>query len=338
MESGLRVSERSEVLPDAFDFLRLSDGLCHYRVEGPCDGPTILLIHGATVPAWEFDRLVPFLTNAGYRTLRPDLFGHGYSDRPRAIYEITLFVRQLSELLDALGINEPVYLLGHSLGAAVGALLAGRQPERFASLILAAPLLSYTDNMKAVRLLECPLLGELLMPVYVVPMLVRRRTRRYQAIEDGRFVAKFTSQLRKPGFGRALLSLFRSGSLADQSECYRTLKRQARPILMLRGSEDTIVTSSQIDVIRALIPRVIHREVEGTGHAFLLTHPEKVAPILIDFLEQHQRANTAGSDLNPGRRWSGGPGAGRNRAEEAVVSCAGPGVEGSTRRVSRVLT
>ena len=89
-------------LPDASDFLPLSDGLCHYRVDGPCDGPVVLLIHGATVPAWEFDRLAPFLTSAGYRAIRADLFGHGYSDRPRVKYGLDLFVRQLSELLDSL--------------------------------------------------------------------------------------------------------------------------------------------------------------------------------------------------------------------------------------------
>jgi pimeloyl-ACP methyl ester carboxylesterase len=280
----LPVSDLSRTFADAFDFMRLSDGLCHYRVDGPCDGPVVLLIHGATVPAWEFDRLAPFLTSAGYRAIRADLFGHGYSDRPRVKYELALFVRQLSELLDALKISAPVHLLGHSLGAAIGACMAGREPGRFRSLVLAAPLLSYTDNAKVVRLLECPLLGELLIRAYVLPMLVRRRTRRYRDIEDGRFVEKFKSQLRKPGFGRALLSLVRSGALRDQSECYGALNGQTHPVLLLRGTEDTIVTPKQIDVIRDLVPRAIYRDLAGAGHAFLLINPEEIAPILIDFL------------------------------------------------------
>jgi pimeloyl-ACP methyl ester carboxylesterase len=282
----------SSNLPDSFDFLRLSDGLCHYRVDGPSKGPVILLIHGATVPAWELDRLVPFLTAAGYRTLRADLFGHGYSDRPRVKYELALFVRQLSELLDALHVTKPVHLIGHSLGAAVGACLAARQPSRFSRLVLAAPLLGYTGNMKAARLLEIPLLGELLIPTYVLPMLVRRRTRRYRAIEDGRFVGKFKSQLRKPGFGRALLSLIRSGTLGDQSECYRALARHTHPILVLRGADDGIVTPRQIDVILDLAPRAVFRELGGTAHAFLLTHPEMVAPLIVDFFGESSMPHT----------------------------------------------
>jgi len=88
--------------------MSLSDGVCHYPVDGPSYGPAVLLIHGATVPAWELDRLVPFLTGAGYRTSRADLLGHGYSDRPRLKYELALFVRQLSQRPHGLRINEPV--------------------------------------------------------------------------------------------------------------------------------------------------------------------------------------------------------------------------------------
>ena len=78
----------------------VTDGHCHYWEDGPEDGPCILLIHGATVPAWEFDRLVPFLTREGYRVLRVDLFGHGGSDRPRTRYDYDLFARQIIDFLD----------------------------------------------------------------------------------------------------------------------------------------------------------------------------------------------------------------------------------------------
>lgn len=269
---------------DADQFVSLSHGLCHYRIDGPQDGAVILLIHGATVPGWQFDRLVPHLTDAGFRTIRADLYGHGYSDRPRVSYAHGLFVRQLIELLDALAIAAPVHVLGLSLGAAVGARLVCRQPERFANVVLAAPLVDFTGRSPATRLLDYPVLGECLIPTYVLPMLIRRRTRRYRAIEDGRFVQKFRRQLRKPGYGRALLSLFRSGSLGDQRDCYAALQRQSHPVLVLRGDGDIIVTPGQIALVRALMPRAECRELRGTGHSFVLTHPEQVAPAVIGFL------------------------------------------------------
>ena len=284
------MSRRPPVLPDTHEFVRLSDGRCHYRVDGSGEAGTVLLIHGATVPAWEFDRLVPFLVAAGYRTLRADLYGHGWSDRPRAVYGHDMFVRQMTELLDAVPGDEPVHVLGHSLGAAIGARLACREPDRVASLVLAAPLLDFTVQARATRLLRVPLLGETLVPLYVLPMLVRRRTLRYRDIEDGRFVGMFRDQLRLPGYGRALLSLFRSGALGDQSDCYAALADAARPVLLLRGVDDAILPPAQVAAIRRLVPQARHLELAGTAHSFIITHPEKVAPPVLEFLA------TAGRD------------------------------------------
>lgn len=271
-------------LPASHEYVDLSRGACHYRIDGPPGRPTVLLIHGATVPAWEFDRLVPLLLDAGLRTVRADLYGHGYSARPRVAYDHALFVEQQLELLDALEQHAPVHVLGHSLGAAIGARLLDAAPHRFASLVLAAPLVDFTANVPNARLLDVPLLGECLMPAYVMPMLVRRRTRRYRAIEDGRFVDLYRAQLRVPGFGRALLSLFRAGSLGDQRDCYAALRRHPHPLLILHAAADTIVPAAQIGDLRALVPAARYHAVEGAGHAFILTDPEKVAPPVIEFL------------------------------------------------------
>lgn len=46
-------------------YLRMGAGLTHLVDEGEKDRPTILLIHGATVPHWEFDHLVAHLRQAG---------------------------------------------------------------------------------------------------------------------------------------------------------------------------------------------------------------------------------------------------------------------------------
>jgi pimeloyl-ACP methyl ester carboxylesterase len=237
------------------------------------------------VPGWEFDRLLPLLERASLRVVVPDLFGHGYSDRPRAAYTHELFVRQLLELLDTLGLTGPVDVMGHSLGAALGARLACRIPTRVGRVILAAPLLRFERAGTLLAAVKCPVIGELLMPTVVLPLLVRRRTRRYRRIEDGRFVRKFREQLLKPHFGRALLSLVRQGSLDDQGDCYRNLAESHRRVLMLRGSADDIATQAQAREILALAPSLAYRELARLPHAFILTDPEAVALEVLDFLQ-----------------------------------------------------
>src|SRR5262245_57476194 len=107
-------------------YIGLSDGRTFFRREGPLGGVPIVLVHGATVPAWEFDCLVPRLLHAGFQTLRFDLYGHGLSDRPRGEYVFESFVRQLAEMIEAAQFPRPAVLLGHSFGAAVVATVAAR--------------------------------------------------------------------------------------------------------------------------------------------------------------------------------------------------------------------
>lgn len=267
-------------------YAELTTGRCHYRYDGPVDGRPILLIHGATVAAWEFDRIVPYLHREGWRTLRADLFGHGRSARPFVSYEHALFVRQQIELLDYVGARSPLPVLGHSLGAALVARLLAQAPSRFASAVMGAPLVDFIESTPAARWLCRPLVGELLMPVYVLPMLKRRRRRNYRAIDNGHFARAFMQQFELPGFGRALLSMFRSGALGDQLGAYRDIARSGHTVLVLRGAQDPIVSAAQIARVLDAMPRARYRELPDMGHAFPLSHPGAAAAAILEFLAE----------------------------------------------------
>lgn len=262
----------------------LSVGRCHFRLDGPRHGRLVLLIHGATVPGWEFDRLVPYLHAAGFRTLAPDLYGHGFSARPRVRYDYRLFEDQLCELLRVLYVEQPFDVIGHSMGAALAARLARRLPRQVGRLVLTAPLLDFEQVQVWTRLLALPLLGELLMPLLVKPMLMRRRRRRYQPIEDGRWVELFRHQLAIPGFGAMLLSMLRSGTLGDQGAAYRDLVHFPGELMLLRGERDTILPRAQFERLRALMPRARCVELRDSAHAAVITDPGRVASPVIDFL------------------------------------------------------
>jgi pimeloyl-ACP methyl ester carboxylesterase len=271
---------------DAHNFIQLNDGKCHYRIDGPSDGQLLLLIHGATVPLWEFDRIVPFLNQAGFRTIRLDLFGHGYSERPDKPHDFNLFVKQIFEFLACLNFHEKIYLLGHSMGAVIAAKLLLNQPERFHSLIMVAPVVNFFANQKSAALLKLPVLGEWMVKRYVVPMLRRRRAKRYQNIQGGRLVKLFYEQVSLPHFGRSLLYIMRGDTLTDQRDLYSQLNKQDKPILVLHACEDQVVTAKQIETIRKLTSRAEIKELESMAHAMLLTHPEVTAPYIIEFLSR----------------------------------------------------
>ena len=66
-------------------FANLSDGATHYRLEGEGRArPLIVFVHGFSTPSFVWRGIIPKLTAAGYKTLRYDLYGRGWSDRPRS--------------------------------------------------------------------------------------------------------------------------------------------------------------------------------------------------------------------------------------------------------------
>ena len=75
------------------DFVRLPDGMVHYELAGPDSGVTVVLVHGFSVPFYIWDSTAARLHDAGFRVLRYDLYGRGYSDRPHTPYDTALFVR-----------------------------------------------------------------------------------------------------------------------------------------------------------------------------------------------------------------------------------------------------
>jgi pimeloyl-ACP methyl ester carboxylesterase len=263
--------------------VELGDGVTHYRLEGPAAALPLILVHGATVPLFEFDFLVPELVRAGFRTLRFDLYGHGLSDRPAVHYSLDLFVRQTLELLEAVGFPRPAAILGHSLGAAVASAVAVRQPGWIDRLVLVAPMLDFNATSAWSRLFKLPAAGELAMRLFGVRALVRRRRARYARIGRPQLTELFIEQASFTGFGRALLSMIRAEALGDQAARYAALPALAREVLVVSGGADAVIPAADIARVRALVGRHEHFDLESAEHNLLLTHPAEVATALRAF-------------------------------------------------------
>lgn len=57
------------------EFAKLSDGTVAYELTGPESGELVVLVHGVSGPMMVWDKTVPALNAAGFRTLRFDLYG-----------------------------------------------------------------------------------------------------------------------------------------------------------------------------------------------------------------------------------------------------------------------
>lgn len=257
--------------------MQLSAGWTHVVEEGDGAAGTVVLVHGATVPLWEFDRLVPHLRAAGFRIVRFDLFGHGLSDRPAVEYDFGLFLGQALELVDALRATRPFTILGHSFGAALAAAIASERPGLVDRLVLVAPLLDFMAGAWWPKAFALPGIGRPLMRWIGLPALERRRRRRYAAIGAEHLTARFIAQARAPGYSEALASMFANHTLGSQHERYRRLCSVEREITVVAGAADRVIPLGDVAHVRALLPQHRYVEIAGAEHNLLLTHPEWVA-------------------------------------------------------------
>ncbi|GAC1644741.1 MAG: hypothetical protein NVS9B11_15300 [Candidatus Dormibacteraceae bacterium] len=90
--------------------------------------PPIVALHGAVMSGYVFSALAHHLTPE-FRLIAPAIRGNGFSDKPPDGYTAERHVRDLLELIDALGIHRPV-LMGHSTGGTIATLLAERCQAR----------------------------------------------------------------------------------------------------------------------------------------------------------------------------------------------------------------
>jgi pimeloyl-ACP methyl ester carboxylesterase len=259
----------------------LADGSTEYELSGPASGPLVVLLHGGTVPMWTWDLQVPALNAAGYRTLRYDMYGKGKSAFPPVHYDRDLFKRQLSGLLEALGLTDPFDLVGFSFGGATAVNFTVSYPQKVKSLALIAPLFCYADRNALVRIARNRLVGALFVRFVVPKMGVARASRLWAgSTSTARYAQLVREQFQRAGFAPAFLSFMRSNALDDYSPVYRQLGEAGRQALLVWGTDDEDIPAGHIAQIRKLLPLADYHELSGVSHGAVFQAGEEINRLL----------------------------------------------------------
>ena len=131
----------------------LVDGvrLNYIQLEEPGDGTPredLILVHGlaTNMAFWYFNYGIPLARR--FRVTLYDLRGHGRSEMTPSGYSPAQMARDLSGLMDALGISQ-AHFMAHSFGGVVALNFACAQPHRVTSLVLADSHFSAGRSLQA---------------------------------------------------------------------------------------------------------------------------------------------------------------------------------------------
>lgn len=269
-------------------FVRLPDGVTHYELGGPKDGQPIALVHGFSVPYFIYDPTFEFLIASGFRVLRYDLFGRGWSDRPDLPNNIHLFVKQLADLLDALDIKQPVALGGLSMGGPISTAFINKYPDRVSKHILIDPSGARPIALsKLLKVALIPGVGELIVGLFGSENMIKNAAADFfDPILIEHFQSNYKIQMQFKGFKRAVLSSMRNNMLGSFYDYYQRVGRLNKPTLLFWGRNDNTVPLEHSQDILAAFPHAKFHTLENCGHIPHYEKPQIVNPLLLKFMRK----------------------------------------------------
>lgn len=275
-----------------------------YRRTGPRDGPALVLLHGLMDNSAGFAPLLAALEAGGALErdiIAPDWRGHGDSEATPGAYWFPNYLADLEALLDALGVTEPVVLIGHSMGGQVASLYAGARPSRVAGLV-ALDSLNVPDS-KAEQAparyrdwLDTLAHGAAESErVYASAAdFAGRLARRYPELDDAARQYLAASWLRPTDDGRQRLALdpahhrgmpygFRA---AEAAALWREVRCAVLCVEGGRSPATLFVDAETLAARRACFADLAHVVLAGCGHMLHIQDPRAVADSLGAFLHR----------------------------------------------------
>ncbi len=269
------------------NIVNLSHGKVYYNRYGNKGDNTVVLIHGVFTPSFVWDNVANILSQSGNYVIFYDLYGRGYSDRVTQPYDENLYNTQLLELLDALKIEQPVDLIGYSLGGGIAASFTSKHPDRVKKMGLIAPPLLYADRTPLLlKVLLLPVIGDLLCHIIVPRFVINRQNKEYvNGVVPIESLHKVKEQFEFKGTVASFISTAKHYPYNSIKNTYKTVGNSHIPVLLIWGKEDKLARFENSKKIIEFIPEVEFHPIENAEHSVTYAKSDVVGNILVDFAQ-----------------------------------------------------
>lgn len=271
------------------NFAELTDGITHFEERGPAGARVVILVHGSSVPLYIWDSTAIALAKEGFHVISYDRYGIGYSDRPDAAYDSTMFVRQLDELAAALGVSMPFDLIGLSFGGYVTAQYVRARPQRVRTWTLVDPAAEARPLPLFMRVVNAtPYLREWVWQTQLLPAAAAGQSGDF--LHPERFpgwVDRYRPQMEYRGIARGMMRTAIASAHTDYATLYRQAAQTGVPTMLIWGKQDPVVAFSNSEMVKAAIPGVKFLPINEAGHLPHMEQAELVNRELLVFLKSH---------------------------------------------------
>lgn len=256
------------------------------RTGGP--GPTLVLLsgYGTPAPGVDFAPLVRELQ--AYDVIVIEGFGYGYSDldvTPRSIENITA---EVHETLSAMSVDEPVIMVGHSVGGLYARYYAAAYPDEVSAIIgldpMAATVSSFEVGSPSVTERVVQALGLFRWAAALVPDLVQPPGEAFTAEERRRLAVMANWNYGNPAIADEWARIAANSTVAAAQPF-----APDRPVLQLLSSDSVATIPGWLPHHEAELEDVATHQLEvlDGGHYLHWTQAPAMARIITDFISTH---------------------------------------------------
>ena len=255
------------------------------------EGEPVILAHGLAASLHDWDDLLPELAASGCAGYALDLLGHGESYKPvnRSEYTVKKVFDHFSDWIDSLQVNEPMTLIGHSLGGGLALMYALRYPERVKALVLVNPFYDIKQLSPAIqssflrRLLSARIVD--LTPYWIYRIFVDLSSFNFYAGQrEAHTLPEHIRYQTALDFSRASSGIY--NIVHTLPNLLSDLSHIQQPTLLIWGRRDQTLAPESYSRLENLLPNIVASYgMPICGHVPHQCHPDQFNPHVMKFLK-----------------------------------------------------
>ncbi len=263
-------------------FVRVGDLNLHYVEWGEAGAPPVIMVHGLSGNAHNFDNLAPYFASR-YHVISVDVRGRGESDwAADANYSNDAYIADLEGLRQALGF-ERMSLVGTSLGGRISMTYAGTYPDRVERAVLndIGPEIDPRGGARIANTTRDAVTTFATMEEVIAWHCEQRVGFSSLSDADQRTTAGHAvKEQPSGGYTWKMDPAVRTDPRRpDPETSWKLALNIPGPVLLVRGGDSDLLSPETAQRMVAEMQDCRMVEVPGVGHAPTLTEPEALGPI-----------------------------------------------------------